>query len=60
MSSTSSLTDPEKDGSPRTLNPATSLEQVKKVTLSDVDVAARLTAGLDLNTVDEAEAKRVL
>jgi hypothetical protein len=64
MSSTSSLSDPEKAGPPsvpsagsQTL-PSNGL-RARKVALSDVDVAAQLTAGKDLDAVDEAEARRV-
>lgn len=63
MSSTTP-SDPEK----RTSSPSSiegSNDAVKehahvKVALSDVDVAAQLAAGKDLDAIDEAEAKRVL
>lgn len=58
MSSESSFADPEKTDSPS--GPETLPAHGQKVTLSDVDVAAQLTAGKDLDAVDEVEVKRVL
>ncbi|EKM55082.1 uncharacterized protein PHACADRAFT_208608 [Phanerochaete carnosa HHB-10118-sp] len=65
MSSTASLSDPEKQGTPSAnevhalSNDANGHVKARKVTLSDVDVAAAVTAGKDLSAVDEKEAKRV-
>ena len=57
--STSSLSDPEKQpAAPGVREVAKVPEHARKVSLQDVDVAAQLTAGRDLE-VDEAEAKRV-
>ncbi|GJE96883.1 MFS general substrate transporter [Phanerochaete sordida] len=64
MSSSASLADPEKQAAP--LEPhalphdAHGHAHARKVALSDIDVAAAVTAGVDLDAVDEQEAKRVL
>lgn len=66
MSSTASLSDPEKQGTPSAnevhalSNDARGHAKARKVTVSDVDVAAAVTAGKDLDAIDEKEAKRVL
>ena len=59
MSSTASLEDPEKDA----ISPTVAWRgrnHGHQVYLSQVDIAAELVAGKDLDMVDEAEAKRVL
>lgn len=57
--STSSLSDPEKQPAASDVQEVVKVpEHARKVSLQDVDVAAQLTAGRDLE-VDEAEAKRV-
>ena len=65
MYSTSSLADPQKSG--QSTVPAAgplalhaSAARPRRVALSEVDVAAQLTAGKDLDAIDEAEARRVL
>ena len=65
MSSTSKHSDSEKASSsisPDTEHPPLSrdVHGTKKVALADIDVAAQLVAGKDLDAVDQAEAKRVL
>lgn len=65
MSSTASLSDIEKRGSSaieaqELPSDAHGHARARKVNLSDVDVAAAVTAGKDLDAIDEKEAKRVL